>query len=112
MCWIFTIVSVPTTSPETLQWSKHPVASHGARVKSRHYGIRSSSFMESTPQGVGEGESCFVQLPRSSALKSHSAPSHQFEESLFDILVPQTVDDRVEEGCGDVIEKGHFLATV
>ena len=40
------------------------------------------------------------------------APSHQFEESIFHILVPQAVDDRVEEGCGNVVEKGHFLATV
>ena len=39
------------------------------------------------------------------------APSHQFEESIFHILIPQTVDDRVEEGCGNVVEKGHFLAT-
>ena len=40
------------------------------------------------------------------------APSHQFEESIFHILIPQAVDDRVEEGCGNVIEKGHFLATI
>ena len=40
------------------------------------------------------------------------APAHQFEEGPVHILVPQAVDDRVEEGCGNLVEKGHFLATV
>ena len=40
------------------------------------------------------------------------APAHQFEEGPVHIFVPQAVDDRVEEGCGNVVENGHFLATI
>lgn len=52
-----------------------------------------------------------VWLPTSSSLKCHSgpAPFHQFEESIFHILIPQAVDDRVEKAVANVEKRAIFL---
>lgn len=42
----------------------------------------------------------------------HPTPPHHFKKSPLDILVPQTVDHRVEQGSEDIIKEGDLLVSL